>query len=71
MIRFHLFILGAILSVALSDKIVPERVELVEKDFNEIISVDLKNANEDIKFVVSTLHQNFLHILYQIISYMM
>jgi len=52
--KFSLFILGALLTVAFSHKVAhPAKVELIkiEKNFNEIISVDLKKANEDIKFV--------------------
>ena len=53
MMKFSLFILGALLTVAFSRKIAPPRVDIVEKNFNEIISVNLKKANEDIRFVVS------------------
>lgn len=60
MAKISLLILGALLTVVFSHKIAPSRVEIVEKNFNEIISVDLKKANEDIKFVVSIyLYLNF------------
>lgn len=46
MTGFRLSLLAALLAVAISHKIAP-----VEKNFNEIISVNLKKANEDIRFV--------------------
>ena len=49
MTGFRLSLLAALLAVAISHKIAP-----VEKNFNEIISVNLKKANEDIRFVVSS-----------------